>query len=181
MRQNVIIITALWAVSMTGWSYFCVATDSGDLANRILLIVWGGLALLAAAIDAVEFRIPDIITLPGTLLIVLAQAGIGNAAYSLTGALAGSGVIYLIRAAHQRITGKTGIGLGDVKLMLLLGAAVGPYGAIITLLWATVFASLVGVLSSFVMRVSPRNICIAMGPFLTFASMLSAARELNLS
>lgn len=90
------------------------------------------LALLTVAlVDAVEGIVPDVITLPATLL------GLGAAAFTpwpgLSGAALGAagaaGAMYLLSWAYEQLRGRSGLGMGDVKLAGMIGAFLGGQGA----------------------------------------------------
>jgi leader peptidase (prepilin peptidase) / N-methyltransferase len=92
-------------------------------------IVSGGLALalvLLAAVDLLDWRLPDIVTLP--LLLV----GLVNAALTahhlldhLLGALFGYLALAGISLAFERVARRSGLGLGDAKLIAAAGAWMG--------------------------------------------------------
>jgi leader peptidase (prepilin peptidase)/N-methyltransferase len=85
--------------------------------------------------------IPDIITLPG-LAYALGLAAVS--AWSPTvieaslGALVGGGVVLLVA-----IVSRGGMGGGDIKLMAMLGAAVGWRGALIVLAFSQVVGAII--------------------------------------
>ena len=103
------------------------------------------LALLA--IDA-DFQIlPDAITLPGIAI------GLGLAFLSvrrtplqaLLGAALGAGGLFLVAFLYEKIAGQEGMGLGDVKMLGMVGAFLGPSGVLVTILAASLSGSVVGV------------------------------------
>src|SRR5262249_31917136 len=81
--------------------------------------------LLVSVIDLDEGIIPDVISLPGILLGLLVTAtvpggvGLWN---GFLGACFGGGVLWAVAAAYQRAAGIEGLGLGDVKLLAMIGA-----------------------------------------------------------
>ena len=99
-----------------------------------VLIVASLLALLVAAAccDIKRFRIPNLITVPGVLLgLALNTAlpdelGLTSALYGCALGLFGLLPLYLLRIW----------GAGDVKLMAMVGAFLGPTGMIITVLFS---------------------------------------------
>ena len=104
------------------------------------------LALLAVVFIDLDFRIiPDAITLPGTVAGLLwSLVGPLPARDSFLGVLAGGGGLLLIAWGYQRVTGREGLGLGDVKLMAMVGAFLGWGGALGTVLAGSLAGSLVG-------------------------------------
>lgn len=89
-------------------------------------LLWTLLALAAA--DLMWFRLPDPLT---ATLLVLALAcayvtGWPPLPLALWGAAIGAGSFLAIRIGYHRLRHREGLGLGDVKLMAGLGAALGP-------------------------------------------------------
>ena len=90
----------------------------------------GYLLFTATAITIVDYRnfiIPDELSLPAIPLGVIASSLSGSAGPlsqpildSLIGGMVGGGSFYVLRAAYHRFRGFEGLGMGDVKLALLL-------------------------------------------------------------
>ncbi|MEM9289667.1 MAG: A24 family peptidase [Pseudomonadota bacterium] len=105
---------------------------------------------LASIIDARHFILPDVITLPLTVM------GLGIAAIfggltifeSAIGAVAGYTSFWLIASLYKRRRGIDGLGLGDAKLMAAAGAWCGvlllPFvvlvGSVSALVWVAIAA-----------------------------------------
>jgi leader peptidase (prepilin peptidase) / N-methyltransferase len=89
--------------------------------------VLGWWLLALAWIDARNFRLPDVLTLP------LIAAGLAEAAWLEPEALTDRAVataaafaaLWLVARAYRMVRGREGLGLGDVKLMAAAGAWVG--------------------------------------------------------
>jgi leader peptidase (prepilin peptidase)/N-methyltransferase len=104
-----------------------------------------GLALLA--IDA-DFQIlPDVITLPGIAVgLALAFGSQRRTPLSaLLGAALGAGGLFLLAFLYEKIAGQEGMGLGDVKMLGMIGACLGPAGVLVTVLAASLSGSVVGI------------------------------------
>jgi len=142
-----------------------------------LLVDWA----LASALIAVTFIdldhhiIPDSITLPGMLaglaLALFAPAlGIGFRE-ALVGLLGMGGILWGVSAGFEHFAGKTGLGMGDVKLMAMLGSFLGFQSAVGVL----VLGSLVGIVYGVAMIVAlrtGRGTRIPFGPALALAGLL---------
>lgn len=84
----------------------------------------GWTLLVLASVDALAFRLPDLLTLP------LIAAGLGvsfllpdrDTVGHLAGALAGALCFYAIAAGYRFARGREGLGLGDTKLAAAAGA-----------------------------------------------------------
>jgi len=107
----------------------------------------GCLCLALAWIDWEHMLLPDLLTLPGTVVgLLLALAGgptpLGSA---LLGTALGVAIPLGIIWAYRLLRGVEGMGLGDVKLLGMLGAFFGWQGMLVTLALAAVAGALVGV------------------------------------
>ena len=105
-----------------------------------LLPLLGALALVVV-LDLRIRIIPDIITLPG-LAYALGLAAVAVRSPTVIeaglGALVGGGVVLLVA-----IVSRGGMGGGDIKLMAMLGAALGWRGALTALLLSQVVGALI--------------------------------------
>ena len=123
---------------------FWWAPEGGDPALAVSRVVLLSLLLALAVTDWERMVLPDALTLPGAAL-GLALAGPRSDLDLLTaaaGALLGAGLLFGLRALWLRFRGVEAVGLGDVKLLLLIGAFLGPAPA----LGAVALAAALGVL-----------------------------------
>ncbi len=104
------------------------------------------LLIALAAIDIDHFLLPDKLTLPGIVLGLGAQFVVPGGAplAGLRGALVGAGVLLLIAGLWEVARGVEGMGLGDVKMLAMIGAFLGAGGALVALVFATFAGSVVG-------------------------------------
>jgi leader peptidase (prepilin peptidase)/N-methyltransferase len=120
--------------------------------------IYGPTALLAARllfatamivlffIDLRHHILPNAITVPGiaigfALSFVLPPGWLA----SLIGLIAGGGVLLLIAEAYRRWRGVEGLGMGDVKMLAMIGAFLGWQLMLVTLVLASFAGSLLGV------------------------------------
>lgn len=101
----------------------------GDPLNVVLSAIFLWLLVALAIGDLLWFRLFDLLT--GALAVVafalaISPQGIGLAD-AIWGAVLGAGSFWALRLAYAAIRHREGLGLGDVKLMLGLGAFSGPY------------------------------------------------------
>lgn len=128
---------------LTGF-LFIFAPEGGDpplIASRLVL---GSLLLVLAVTDWERMVLPDALTLPGAALgLLLAGPRCDlDPLTSAAGAVLGAGLLLLLRVLWLRFRGVEAVGLGDVKLLLMIGAFLGPLAA----LAAIALASALGVL-----------------------------------
>ncbi|HEY6929153.1 MAG TPA: prepilin peptidase [Thermoanaerobaculia bacterium] len=126
------------------------------------------LALLA--IDA-EFQIlPDKITLTGIGVGLLLSLLARNLKGALLGVAVGAGGLYLLAFLYERLAGREGMGLGDVKMLGMIGAFLGPIGVLVTVLLASLAGSVVG-LGLIVLGTGDRKMRLPFGVFLSLGAI----------
>ncbi len=122
-----------------------VVSQTAGLALAAVRWVFA-LALIAVLFIDYDFQIiPDAITLPG-VVVGLAFSLVGPIAIgdALLGVAIGGGGLLLVALAYQWIARREGLGMGDVKLMAMVGAFLGWQGALATLVIGSCAGSLVG-------------------------------------
>jgi len=119
--------------------------------HGVSLEYFAELAFVAAivALIFIDFDhqvLPNSITLPATAL-ALAVAGPRaeiTLPDALLGALLGAGLLFLVSEVYFRLRKVEGLGMGDVKMMGMVGAFVGWKGVLLTLLLGSLSGTLVG-------------------------------------
>jgi len=142
------LLTAVLAMAITHREFLGAPADESALATSLLALLYfafvGGL-LVATFVDLERMEIPDEVSLPGAAL-GLATIGLRDPQHAVDYALGAGGgylVVQLVFVwSYERLTGRRGMGEGDAKLLLMIGAFVGWQGA----LFATVIGSLQGVI-----------------------------------
>jgi leader peptidase (prepilin peptidase)/N-methyltransferase len=64
---------------------------------------------------------------------------------ALLGAAFGSFLLWAVAAIYKRVRGREGMGMGDVKMMAMVGAFLGTRGAFLTILLGTLLGTVVGI------------------------------------
>ncbi|MCX4907977.1 A24 family peptidase [Streptomyces sp. NBC_00878] len=147
-----------------------LAAATGTRPELVVWLLLAPLGVLLAVVDFTVQRLPDVLTLPlaGAALILLAGAAAapehaGNWLTALYGSLALGGGYFLLFLINPN-----GMGFGDVKLSLGLGAVLGWYGWGVLLLGTFagfLFGGLYG-LGLVIARRAGRKTSIPFGPFL---------------
>lgn len=120
------------------------------LGNSWPLLTWLPLsaALLAIVfLDIDHWWVPDVITYPGMAWAWLTQLlpGEGGLVWGLWG-LVPAVLLYVVGVLFEKVTGKEGMGLGDIKLLAMLGLALGPSDSFTVLMLAALQGALMGTL-----------------------------------
>ena len=124
-------------------------------------------------IDLEHQIIPDVISLSGIvagfiLSFFFTDLGWKN---SLLGILAGGGSLYLVAASYQLITGKEGMGGGDIKLLAMMGAFFGLKSIPFIIFVSSLVGSVIGI-TVMLIRKKDTKLAIPFGPFLAFGAIL---------
>jgi leader peptidase (prepilin peptidase)/N-methyltransferase len=116
---------------------------------HLLFRDWPFVAILLAItfIDLEHGIIPDVLSLGGLILGLATCWMVDTPGWlnSWLGAGIGFSAFYALAWIYYKISGRAGLGGGDIKLLAMLGAFVGPYGVLTTVLISSVFGSLVGI------------------------------------
>ncbi len=158
------IISALWA-----WS---LAYRFGPSLQFLIYLLFGGLFIVMSFIDLQSYILPDIMTLPGAAMALISSHFLGlSLQESLGGALVGAGIFLVIQKLYKKTRGIEGMGGGDIKLMLLIGALLGIY----SIPFVVFFGALTGLLASliYLKKDSSQGMTtqIPFGPFLCLGAM----------
>lgn len=113
-------------IAATGAAVCAVCAGGGPVDMALAaLFLW--LLLGLALTDLLWFRLPDLLTgalaLCALVLALRAEALLP----ALYGAALGAGAFLALRLGYRALRGREGLGLGDVKLMVGLGAFSGPH------------------------------------------------------
>jgi len=114
-----------------------------------LLVVRLAFACALIVLFAIDLRhriLPNIITVPGIGVGFLASWFLPPGwVSSLLGIVAGGGVLLGIAEVYSRVRGQEGLGMGDVKMLAMIGAFLGWPLMVLTLVVASFTGSIVGV------------------------------------
>ena len=131
-------------------------------------------ALLVITFIDIDHRIiPDVISLSGIPLGFLASFLLPQLKWSdsLIGIATGGGSLLAVAWGYQLITGKDGMGGGDIKLLAMIGAFLGWKGVLFTLMASSLIGTAVGIV---VMMRSGKGMKMAVpfGPFLSMGAII---------
>ena len=135
----------------------------GQAALMYLLIA----ALLVITFIDIDHRIiPDVISLPGIPVGLAASFGLTDVTplQSVIGILAGGGSLFLVAWGYQLITGREGMGGGDIKLLAMIGAFFGWPGVLFTIFTASLTGTLAG-MAVILRQRADMKLAVPFGPF----------------
>lgn len=149
--------------ALTGVLFLLAAIQWQGDPVTIVVVSLALAALVAISFIDLDHRIiPDVISLPGTAFgiatapfigIVAAQypdgfltepAWLGAVLFAVIGAAVGAGVVMVVRVLGSFVLKKEAMGLGDVKLLAMIGAFVGPVWVLYALVAACFGGAVIG-------------------------------------
>jgi len=153
-----------------------------DPLTALIVYLLACMLVVISFIDLDYFIIPNVITYPGTLIGFLV-AGVNEFTdlfgppitpgllSALLGVLVGAGFLLIISEGYLRLRKKQGLGMGDVKLLAVLGAFLGPEAAFYTIFVGSLLGTVLGVFMLVVGR-NRLNQYLPFGPSLAIAALL---------
>jgi leader peptidase (prepilin peptidase)/N-methyltransferase len=141
------------------------------LAVRLL---FASAMIVLFVIDLRHRILPNVITLPGIALGLLFSIALPPGwLASLIGALVGGGLLFAVSEIYFRLRGIEGLGMGDVKMLAMIGAFLGWQLTLVTLVLASFSGSLLGVSLIATGRGGSKTM-LPFGTFLAVGALVSA-------
>jgi leader peptidase (prepilin peptidase) / N-methyltransferase len=126
------------------------------------------------AIDLEHQLLPNVITLPGIVIGLIASAVLPPGFIdAIIGVLVGGGVLWLIGEAYYRYSGHEGLGGGDVKMLAMIGAFLGWKLVLVTLVLSSFAGSIIG-LGVIVMKRGGMKYALPYGTFLALGALVAS-------
>jgi len=157
-----------------GFMAVCVYFKFGPSIEGIVYYVFIAALLTITFIDLDHQIIPDVISLPGIPLGFAASFFMPSITWmdSLIGLLVGGGSLYAVAWGYALITGKEGMGGGDIKLLAMIGAFIGWKGVLVTIFTGSAIGTLAG-LTAMLAEKKDMKMRIPFGPFLAMGAVIS--------
>jgi leader peptidase (prepilin peptidase)/N-methyltransferase len=155
----------------------------GLTPHYFLFYLFSASLIIVTFIDLRHKIIPDVISLPGILIGLAAVSlfRLNGLSWkdSLIGMVIGGGLLYLIGVSYEWLRKKEGMGMGDVKLLAMIGAWMG-YTA---LPYIILVSSLTGIIiggGSLLLTKKDIGQQIPFGPFLVLGTLMTLFFETEL-
>jgi leader peptidase (prepilin peptidase)/N-methyltransferase len=177
---------------LTAAAFACAIWFLGVTAAGLKFCVFGAILVTLVFSDLEERILPDEFTLGGTaaglvfaafvplrwsilqLLLPLSAQNprVISVGDSLFSAAFCSGVLWAVGALYQKIRHREGLGLGDVKMVAMIGAFLGIEGALLTIIAASLLGAIVGL---FYILFTGKDVSTYELPFGTFLGVAALA------
>ncbi len=164
---------------LTGLFALATLFHFGVSIKAFIAFIFIATLIVITFIDIDHQIIPNVISLPGIPIFF----GLAFVFYHLThsyydilkqsgiGIIAGWGSLFIVASTYQRLTGKTGMGMGDLKLLAMIGALTGWKGILFTIFASSTIGTFVGV-SLMLIKGSNLKLKIPFGPFLSAGAVI---------
>lgn len=155
--------------AVNGVAYGLIAWRFGLTTEALVYAAFFSTLLVVTVIDLDYQIIPDRISIPGIPIAFACALWLGHIPWweSLLGAAIPAALFFAII-----LLSRGGMGLGDVKLIAMIGALVGWKLALLTILVGAVAGSVVGI-GLMVFRGKGRKTAVPFGPFLALGAVVS--------
>lgn len=178
---------------LTGALFAAAVLQFGTTALAAKVCVFCALQVGLVFSDFEERILPDEFTLGGLLIGLVFAAAVpseggvlrlflpaswGPRGWSLFesafAAIFASGAMWLVGEVYHRVRGREGLGLGDVKMVAMIGAFLGLQGALLTLVIGSVAGSVIGLLFIWIARKDAASYELPFGSFLGAGAIVVA-------
>lgn len=145
----------------------------GPTLSFAALFVFCSALVVITFIDIEHQIIPDEISLSGIVIGFVLSFFLPGHGWlnSILGILLGGGSLLFVAYAYQWLTGKEGMGGGDIKLLAMMGAFLGWKSIPFIILASSLVGSVVGI-SIMLFQKKDSKLAIPFGPYLAFGAVL---------
>ena len=149
--------------------------DVGWTPLLVVRLVFCSAMVVLFVIDLQHRLLPNAITVPG-IGVGLAAALVLEPGWraALLGVVVGGGGLLLVAEVYYRLRHEEGLGMGDVKMLAMIGAFLGWQPMLVTLLLASLLGSIVG-LGMLVLGLGDSKYALPLGSFLAFAAVVTTS------
>ncbi len=158
---------------LTGLFALACSLSFGPTLHGLVVFAFIATLIVVTFIDLDHRIIPDTISLPGIPIFFLGSLAVPTVTWqsSAMGILVGGGSLFAVAWGYQRLTGREGMGGGDIKLLAMIGAVVGWQGVLFTIFAASAIGTLIGVLAM-VRSGKGMRLAVPFGPFLSAGAVI---------
>lgn len=182
---------------LTGLLFMATVWSFGLSIETLFYLIFISALIAITFIDFKHMIIPNVITYPGIIVGILFNALKTDWNYSLDlisnfslgmqnffsllsevpildsifGVVLGGGILLLIAYSYEVIKKRQGMGMGDVKLLAMIGAFFGWEGVLFVIFLASILGSIIGI-SIIIAKRGDLKYALPFGPFLSIAAVI---------
>jgi leader peptidase (prepilin peptidase)/N-methyltransferase len=140
----------------------------------VVRLVFGCAMIVLFVIDLQHRILPNVITLPGIVAGFLCSVFVGPGwLSSLVGIVAGGGSLWAVAEIYYRVRHEEGLGMGDVKMLAMIGAFLGWRLVLLTLVLGSLSGTIVG-LGILLLKRESMKYALPFGTFLALGAIVAA-------
>jgi leader peptidase (prepilin peptidase) / N-methyltransferase len=140
----------------------------------IVRLMFGCAMIVLFVIDLQHRILPNVITLPGIVVGFLCSVLVGPGwQSSLIGIVAGGGTLWAIAEIYYRVRHEEGLGMGDVKMLAMIGAFLGWKLVLLTLVLSSFSGTIIG-LGVLLFKRESMKYALPFGTFLALGAIVAA-------
>lgn len=158
--------------AITGLLSLALFIRYGLSLQYLLFLLFAATLVTISFIDLDHQIIPDVLSIPGIVAGLAAAFIPGHVSWfdSIIGIIGGGGALFLVGLIYEKLTGKQGMGGGDVKLLAMIGAWMGWRSLPFVLLVSSLTGAIIG--SVFLLAAGKGyRVRIPFGPFLSLGAL----------
>jgi leader peptidase (prepilin peptidase)/N-methyltransferase len=159
---------------VTAFSSLVLFMRFGPSVSYLFYFAFVAALITIAVIDLHHQIIPDVISLPGIAVGLLASLIVPEITFfnSVLGVLLGGGSLFLVATVYHWLFKREGMGGGDIKLLAMIGAFLGWKAVLLTILLSSLVGSVTGILLILI-KGKDFKYAIPFGPFLSVGAVIS--------
>lgn len=160
--------------SITGIVALLLLQKFGLNTQMVFWFVFICTLIVISFIDFDHQIIPDFISLPGIIIFASSLFFVPEMTIKqvLLGILFGGGSLTLVAVLYYLLRKQEGMGGGDIKLLAMIGSAIGPKGVFFTIFCGSLVGTIVGFSMILITRKSGLKLKIPFGPYLSLGAVL---------
>jgi len=169
-------VSAMYPIveTVTGILFGAAMYWYGPTPLGVVRTAFGCAMIVLFVIDLQHRILPNAITVPGAVIgLVISVFLPPGWVSSLIGVLVGGGLLFAVAEAYYRVRGVDGLGMGDVKMLAMIGAFLGWKLVLLTLVLSSISGSIVGV-AILLLRKESLKYALPFGTFLAVGALISA-------
>ncbi len=158
---------------VTGFMFLWLFSKFGFSWQLLGALIFCSMLLIISVIDLHHRIIPDELSLPGIVLGVGFAFLTGEPPWldSILGLCLGGGVFFAVAWGYEKLTGREGLGGGDIKLLAMIGAWLGGPSILMVVILSSLVGTVVG-LGVMLFQKKGLKTAIPFGPFLAGAALV---------
>lgn len=151
-----------------------------NAAGVVYMFSFVAILIAITYIDIRHYIIPDQLSIYATPFAILGMMVLDDMGFSgaisvqesIIGSVLGGGILGMVALLWWLLRRVEGMGMGDVKLLLLIGAVLGPWPAIPFVLFMSSILAVLCMLPMYIFQGGGMSRALPYGPFLAWASVL---------